>query len=59
LLFGSRFDFPAFDLRGELYRIVGVDLTDIPGINAVTAHTIISEIGITRRRSLPLPEPAK
>ena len=36
---------PAFDLRGELYRIVGVDLTDIPGINAVTAHTIISEIG--------------
>ena len=36
---------PDFDLRGELYRIVGVDLTDIPGINAVTAHTIISEIG--------------
>ena len=36
---------PAFDLRGELYRIIGVDLTDIPGINAVTAHTIISEIG--------------
>ena len=24
---------------------MGVDLTDIPGINAVTAHTIISEIG--------------
>src|SRR2546423_11403614 len=36
---------PDFDLRGELYRIVGVDLTDIPGINGVTAHTIISEIG--------------
>lgn len=36
---------PAFDLRGELYRITGVDLTDIPGINPVTAHTIISEIG--------------
>jgi len=36
---------PAFDLRGELYRIVGVDLTDIPGINAVTAQTIVSEIG--------------
>ena len=36
---------PGFDLRGELYRILGVDLTDIPGINAVTAHTIISEIG--------------
>ena len=36
---------PAFDLRGELYRVVGVDLTDIPGINAVTAQTIISEMG--------------
>ena len=36
---------PAFDLRGELYRILAVDLTDIPGISAVTAHTIISEIG--------------
>jgi hypothetical protein len=22
---------PAFDLRGELYRIAGVDLTDVPG----------------------------
>jgi transposase len=44
---------PAFDLRSELYRIVGVDLTDIPGINAVTAHTIISEIGtdVTRFRN--------
>jgi transposase len=36
---------PAFDLRRELYRIVGVDLTDIPGINELTAHTIVSEIG--------------
>src|SRR5262250_1165149 len=36
---------PAFDLRGELYRILAVDLTDIPGISAVTAHTIICEIG--------------
>jgi transposase len=36
---------PAFDLRRELYRIVGVDLTDIPGISVVTAQTIIGEIG--------------
>jgi transposase len=36
---------PAFDLRSELYRIVGVDLTDVPGISVVTAHTIVSEIG--------------
>ncbi len=34
-----------FDLRGELYRIFGVDLTDVPGISSVTAHTILCEIG--------------
>jgi transposase len=36
---------PAFNLPKELYRIMGVDLTDVPGISAVTAHTILSEIG--------------
>ena len=35
----------SFDLRSELYRIFGVDLTDVPGISAVTAHTILCEIG--------------
>jgi transposase len=35
---------PAFDLRREVYRMVGVDLTDVPGISAVTAHTSVSEI---------------
>ena len=34
-----------FDLRGELYRIYGVDLTNVPGISAITAHTILCEIG--------------
>jgi len=34
-----------FDLRRELLRILGVDLTLIPGIDALTAHTVISEIG--------------
>lgn len=34
-----------FDLRAELYRIFGVDLTAIPGINALTAHTLLAEIG--------------
>jgi transposase len=28
---------PAFDLKGELFRIAGVDLTDVPGISAITA----------------------
>lgn len=37
---------PQFDLGSELYRITGVDLTRINGINAVTAQTIISEIGL-------------
>jgi transposase len=36
---------PDFDLRRELYRIAGVDLTNVPGVSVVTAQTIISEIG--------------
>lgn len=35
-----------FDLRAELVRVTGVDLTRIPGIDALTAQTIISEIGV-------------
>jgi transposase len=35
----------AFDLRSEMYRILGVDLTQIPGIDAATAHVIFCEIG--------------
>jgi transposase len=35
----------AFDLRGELYRVFGVDLTDVPGVSSVTAHTILCEVG--------------
>ncbi len=34
-----------FDLRSHLYRIFGVDLTQIPGVNALTAHTLLAEIG--------------
>jgi len=40
-----RYEPAGFDLRGELYRIFRVDLTDIPGISSVTAHTILCEIG--------------
>ena len=36
---------PAFDLKAELFRIAGVDLTDVPGISALTAHTILMEVG--------------
>jgi hypothetical protein len=34
-----------FDLRGHLYRIFGVDLTEVPGLNALTAHTLLTEVG--------------
>ena len=36
---------PAFDLKAELFRIAGVDLTDVPGISTITAHTILMEVG--------------
>jgi len=34
-----------FNLRGHLYRIFGVDLTAVPGINAAIAHTLLAEVG--------------
>ena len=35
----------SFDLSGQLRRIFGVDLTQLPAIGPVTAQTILSEIG--------------
>jgi len=40
-----RYEPRTFDLRGELYRIFGVDLTNVPGISAVTAQAILCEVG--------------
>lgn len=34
-----------FTLRSELYRIFGVDLTSIPGIDVQTAYTLLAECG--------------
>lgn len=34
-----------FDLRGHLHRILGVDLTAIPGVKTITAHTLFTEVG--------------
>jgi transposase len=42
---GRRYEPKSFDLRRELYRIFGVDLTNLPGISAITAPTILCEIG--------------
>ncbi len=40
----------SFDLRGELYRISGSDLTQIDGINIMNAQTIIAEVGVDMSR---------
>jgi len=36
---------PGFNLRSQLYQTTGVDLTQIDGIDAMTAQTVISECG--------------
>jgi transposase len=36
---------PRFDLQSHLYRIFGVDLTLIPGINVLTTQTLLAKIG--------------
>ena len=36
---------PPFDLRTELYRILGTDLTQVPGLNTSTVHTLFAELG--------------
>ena len=35
----------SFDLRTQLHRIFAVDLTQIPGINTLTAHALFTEVG--------------
>lgn len=37
---------PYIDLRGELYRICGIDFTSIPGLDSLTVQTIVSEVGL-------------
>jgi transposase len=38
------------DLRLELYRTFGVDLTQVPGINALTAQVLLTEVGTSLAR---------
>jgi len=40
-----------FERGPELNRVFGVDLTTIPGISALTAHTLLAEIGPDLSRS--------
>jgi transposase len=43
----------ALSLREEAYRVMGVDLTTIPGLSVLNVQTIIAEVGpdLTRFRS--------
>jgi transposase len=41
---------PAFDVRSHLFRITGVDLTAIEGIDAQTALKLVGEIGLDMTR---------
>ncbi len=41
---------PRFDLKSELQRITGVDLTGIDGIDVMVAQTIVSEVGLDMTR---------
>jgi transposase len=34
-----------FDLRTELYRVLGVDLTTVPALEVATIHTVFTEVG--------------
>ena len=47
---GARPHQPRFDLRGHLYRITGVDLTQIDSIDVKIAQTVISEVGLDMSR---------
>ncbi len=39
-------DVPDYDLREYLYKMVGVDLTRIAGLNVLTVQTFLSEVGV-------------
>ena len=41
---------PRFELRSELQRITGIDLTRIDGIDVMVAQTLVSEVGLDMSR---------
>lgn len=41
---------PAFDLRRQLYRMSGIDFTEINGLDALSVQTILSEVGLDPTR---------
>ena len=52
-----RYEPKTFDLRGELYRIFKVDLTNVPGISAIPAQTIpvsYTHLDVYKRQAVPM-----
>ena len=47
---GNQKNAPRFDVHGHLYRMTGVDLTRIDGVEAYTALKVISEVGTDMSR---------
>jgi len=47
---GRKANDPSFDVRGLLFRMAGVDLTVIEGIDEATALVVLSEIGVDLSR---------
>ena len=41
---------PDFDLRTHLYRVTGVDFTQVPGLGALSVLKIVSEVGLDPSR---------
>ncbi len=46
----SRGNAPRFDVRTHLYRMTGVDLTAIDGVDSYTALKVVSEVGVDMNR---------
>lgn len=46
----TRGNAPAYDVRTQLYRLTGVDLTRIPGIAETIAQALVSETGLDMTR---------
>lgn len=50
---GRRKNQPYVDLRAEQVRLLGVDLTEIPGLSVLTVQTFLTEVGPELTRKFP------
>ncbi|OJH32112.1 Transposase IS116/IS110/IS902 family protein [Wolbachia endosymbiont of Armadillidium vulgare] len=47
---GKQKNDPNFNLHEELYRVIGIDFTRVPGFSVLSIQTIISETGINHNK---------